>query len=95
MVIGLNNSITCYQYTFAIADESADGCPLGNPASLTAHLVIREPFLTVNSATSALAKVRHFTLETSASSIILVNMAGGNHLLLITVPISKLSAILI
>ena len=44
MVIGLNNSITCYQYTFAIADESADGCPLGNPASLTAHLVIREPF---------------------------------------------------
>ena len=42
--------------------------PLGSPRSLIRCLVILAPSGTVNSATSALAKVRHFTLDTSASS---------------------------
>ena len=69
--------------------------PLGRPASLTAHLVIREPFLTVNSATSALAKSQTFYVGNICIQHHLIDMAGGNHFLLITVPISRLSAMLI
>ena len=34
MVIGLNNGITCYQYTVTVADESADGRTFGQSGVL-------------------------------------------------------------
>lgn len=53
--------------------------PFGSPKSLIKCLVILAPGGTVNSATSALANVRHFTLDTSASQHHLVDVAGGDH----------------
>lgn len=70
MVSGTNQRISGYEHSFAIANHTSDGCPLGNPRSLIKFLVIFAPAGTVNSATSALANVRHLTLDTSASSII-------------------------
>ena len=70
VVTCLNKGITRNQYTFSVADQATDSGPFGQ--SQVFHFVFGNfgVFGTVNSATSALAKVRHFTFETSASSII-------------------------